>query len=103
MSDLAPMTEVKLTEFYHIKLCLEYVGAVTVLEKLEEEQKLFPKLPGMGLAVATAKAETADIRTRMLTNNLKVAFKHGFDAEVQTMTMSVRKDGIYLQATTEPE
>lgn len=102
MSDLIPMTAVKVTDFYHQKLCFEYVGASEMMEALEELQKQFPKLPGVGLALATVKAAVSEQRTRMLTRNVTVAMKNGFDPEGQQLGMEVRKDGLYLTGVPMP-
>lgn len=100
---LIPMEAVKIADFLHIKLCLEYVGAVMMQEELEKLQKEFPKLAGVGLAVATVKAAVGDQRTRMLAKNIKVAMQGGFDGDLQMLTMDLRKDGIYLQAKPYPD
>lgn len=103
MSDMLPMTEFKVTEFYHQKIAFEYVGAAEMVDAMKKLQEQFPKLAGIGLAVATAEAELADQRTRMLTRNLTVAMKNGFDPEGQQLTMEVRKDGLYLVPVPLPE
>lgn len=100
---LIKMGEVKIVDFSHIKLCLEYVGAVMMQEELERLQKEFPKLAGIGLALATVKAAVGDQRTHMLAKNIKVAMQNGFDGDIQTLTMELKKDGIYLNAEVEPE
>lgn len=100
---MLPMDEMKITDFYHLKLCLEYVGAHMILDTLEELQKEFPKLAGVGLSVATTKAALGDMRTRMLTRNLRIAMQHAFDADKQSLAMEVRKDGIYLKAVSHSE
>lgn len=100
---IVPLDEMKVTDFYHLKLCFEYVGAAMVLEKLEELVKQFPKLAGVGLSEATAKAEVADMRTRMLTRNIRIAMQHGFDPDTQQLAMEVRKDGVYLKGVNVPD
>lgn len=90
--------ETKIDDFHHVKLCCEYVGAHLVMDSLEKLSKDFPKVAGIGLAIATAKAEVADIRTRMLTRNIKVAMKAGIDLDKYALTMQVKGDGIYISA-----
>lgn len=103
MSDqLLPMPDVKITEFYHQKLCFEYCGAAEMVDAMKKLTDQFPKLAGLGLALATAEAALADQRTRMLTRNLRVAMQNGFNAEEQQLAMEVRKDGIYLVAVQLP-
>jgi hypothetical protein len=101
MTDQLPgmdIKETKIDEFHHVKLCCEYVGAHVVMDSLEALIKQFPNVAGIGLAIATAKAEVADIRTRMLTRNIKVAMKAGIDLDKYALTMQVKNDGIYLSA-----
>lgn len=103
MSELLQMTEYKITEFYHQKLCFEYVGAAEMLDAIKKLEEQFPKLPGIGLAVATGEAALADARTRMLTRNIRVAMQNGFNAEEDSLGMEVRKDGIYLVPVKRPD
>lgn len=100
--NLIPMDEFKVVDFYHQKLCFEYVGAAEMLEELETLEKQFPKLAGVSLSVATVKAALADQRTRMMTRNLRVAMQNGFDPDQQQLAIEVRKDGIYLKAVNAP-
>lgn len=100
---LPPTTEMKVVDFYHQKLCFEFVGAQMILDKLEKLQEQFPKLGGVALAVESAKAEISSMRASMLTRNVTVAMKHGFDLEGKQLAMELRKDGIYLRAIDQGE
>jgi hypothetical protein len=90
MSDLLPpMTEVKISDHYHVSLALRYVGADSIVEELEALREDFKKLPGLALAIATAKASTTESLARITAKNITLAVKHGFDPETQTLTMGV--------------
>lgn len=97
------MAPYKVNDFYHLKLCFEYVGAAEMLDAMKKLQGQFPKLAGVGLCVATAEAELANQRTRMMTRNLRVAMQNGFNADEQQLAVEVRKDGLYLVAVNPPE
>ncbi len=107
MSDNAalPMTiePIKVTQFAHLKVAFEYVGAMEVLEALEKLKKEFPNATGLGLAIATAQVVASEFKTTMLTKNLSTAMKSGFDPEGGVLLMELRKDGMYLVMNSEPE
>lgn len=96
---LPPMTEVKVTELPHIALAYKFVGAADLLDELEELKKEHGKLPGMTLAVATAKNAVSAVQVRLTAKNISVAMKHGFEPDTQTLAMESRKDGLYLMAS----
>lgn len=100
---LVPMAEVEVKDFHHVMLCFQYVGSRTLLNVIEGLNKEFPKMPGLGLAIAVAKAHVADDQARMLARNLSLACRHGFDPDTQTLTMAVRDKAVWLTAETVKE
>lgn len=104
MSDLLPpMTEFRITDSYHLSLAMRYVGADNIVEGIEDLKKEFSKLPGLALAIATAQNMRTELLAKLTAKNITMAMKHGFDPEVQTITMEQRKDGVFLVAVVQPD
>lgn len=96
---LPPMTEIKITSAAHIAKINRFLGAMDVLQELEELKKEHGRLPGMTLAVAHAKVEVSIKQAAMTAHNIILAGKHGWDSDTQTLGLESKGSDLYLVAS----
>lgn len=54
-------------------------GAADVLQSLQQAQKEYGNLSGLGMAIAIAEKEVAELRAQMAGGTMRVVQEHGFD------------------------
>lgn len=78
MTDQSDVFHVDITDRAHAAVVNKFLGMAEIAMKLEEVPD-FQKVPGFGLAIAIVNREVSDLRSQMITQNLKALVADGVD------------------------